>query len=229
MTLPVGQFHRNSSLSDGRAFYCRKCMAKYARDWYARTQRPKVAMRQREVEKARRRIRNATKKECTKCREILFRSAFSRNKGNLDGLQDYCRTCMAEYQQQYYQDNPHKCQQRKHRQREWQRNLSPEKKRAASLRALLRRHNLTNEEHAALYEACDHRCQVCKLHATENTWKGLSGQLCIDHVDAAGKPVVRGLLCNRCNSLLGRMGDDREGVMRYVDYLRRYQGSKTGN
>jgi hypothetical protein len=165
-------------------------------------------------------------KYCPLCKTVATRSAFNQHKGRVDGLQSYCRECMAEYQQQYYEANPKKYQARKEYCRDWQRNLSPEKKKAARLRALLRRHGLTNEVLTALYEACDHRCQVCKLHAIENTWKGLSGQLCVDHVLVAKKRVVRGLLCNRCNSLLGRMGDDQAGVIRYVRYLERYHQRK---
>jgi hypothetical protein len=132
---------------------------------------------------------------------------------------------MSKYQQRYYEDNPEKHEQRKRRQSVWQRNLSPEKKQAARLRALLGRYGLTNEELTGLYKACDYRCPVCKLHASENTWKGLRGQLCVDHVLFPGKRVVRGLLCNRCNSLLGRMGD-RKGVIRYIRYLTRYHHRK---
>src|SRR5207245_2851742 len=103
------------------------------------------------------------------------------------GLQCYCRKCAAEHQQEYYVNHAEKDEQRKRRQSQWQRNLSPEKKKASRLRALLHRHHLTYEEHTALYEACSDRCQVCKLHARENTWKGLIGQLCVDHVLVAGK------------------------------------------
>jgi hypothetical protein len=221
--LPISQFQRNSRMSDGRAFYCRECMGRYAKDWYDRTQKPRIAARQQQREKERERIRKRRKKLCSRCKKVLPRSAFNQHKGTLDGLQGFCRQCSAEHQQGYYKENPIKHEQRKRRQSEWQRNLSPEKKKAARLRALLARHDLVIEELTALYEACRHRCQVCKLHASEHTWKGLTGRFCVDHVLVAGRPVVRGLLCNRCNSLLGRMGDDRAGVMRYVDYLERYE------
>jgi hypothetical protein len=209
-------------MSDGRAFYCRECMAKYAKDWYDRTVNPKVAARQQEEEKRRERIRIRPRKKCSRCRKGLPRSAFNQHKVTLDGLQAYCRQCSAKHQQGYYKENPEKHEQRKRRQSEWQHNRTPEQKKAARLRALLARHHLTKEEFTALYEACGHRCQVCNLHARENTWKGLTDQLCIDHVVVAGRRVVRDLLCNRCNSLLGRMGDDRAGVMRYVRYLENY-------
>ncbi|MBI1913666.1 MAG: hypothetical protein HYS12_02755 [Planctomycetes bacterium] len=226
MDLPVGQFHRNRRRPDGRAFYCRKCMAEFTHNWYDRTQEPKVIARQQEAEKERERIRNARRKECNRCRKLLPRSDFNQHKRTPDGLQGYCRTCQTEYERVYYDANPEKHEARKQYCRDWQRNLSPEKKKAARTRALLGRHGLTYEELTALYEACQSRCQVCNLHASENTWKGLTGQLCVDHVLVAGKRVVRGLLCNRCNSLLGRMGDDREGVLRYVRYLESYQQRK---
>src|SRR5205085_2220120 len=137
-------------------------------------------------------------KYCPRCEAVLPVAKFHRNSRRPDGRAFYCRKCMAKYQQWYYEDNPDKDEQRKRRQSEWQRNLSPEKKKAARLRALLQRHQLTPEELAALYQACGHRCQVCQLHASEHRWKGLSGQLCVDHILVDGKRVVRGLLCNRC-------------------------------
>ncbi len=224
--LPVEQFHRNSDRPDGWAFYCRQCMAQYAKNWYDRTEKPKVIARQQERESERDHIRIRNEKKCSKCGSMLPRSAFIRHRRTLDGLQAYCRSCMPEYHQQYYKDHPGKHEQRKRRQAEWQRNLSPEKKKAARLRALLSRYGLTSEELSALYERCNYRCQVCKLHASEHTWKGLIGQLCVDHILRDGERIVRGLLCNRCNSLLGRLGDDRPGVMRYVCYLERYRASK---
>src|SRR5262249_30048599 len=150
-------------------------------EWYDRTQKPKVAARRKEAEKERERIRKRVKKRCARCRRVMLRSAFSQHNGNPDGLQTYCRRCMGDYQQCYYDGNPDKHQQRKRRQADWQRNLSPEKKKAAKLRALLARHQLAEGELAALDAACGHRCQVCKLHASEHRWKALSNQLCIDH------------------------------------------------
>jgi hypothetical protein len=38
--------------------------------------------------------------------------------------------------------------------------------------------------------------------------------------------AIRGLLCSNCNRGLGLLGDDLEGVLRAVEYLRRYEVRK---
>ncbi len=74
--LPVAQFHRNSSRPDGRAFYCRKCMSECAKNWYDRTEKPKVVARQQHIEKERDRIRKRKKKESLKVREDVATFGF---------------------------------------------------------------------------------------------------------------------------------------------------------
>ena len=51
-------------------------------------------------------------------------------------------------------------------------------------------------------------CAICKRHK----------KLHIDHDHETGN--VRGLLCSPCNTTLGRAGDNEEGLMRFVSYLR---------
>jgi hypothetical protein len=40
----------------------------------------------------------------------------------------------------------------------------------------------------------------------------------VDHDHETG--AIRGLLCKHCNSSLGKLGDNLEGLMRAVDYLK---------
>ena len=39
----------------------------------------------------------------------------------------------------------------------------------------------------------------------------------VDHCHSTGE--VRGILCNRCNQLLGMFGDNAEGVTKFLKYL----------
>ncbi|EOF7676828.1 endonuclease domain-containing protein [Pseudomonas aeruginosa] len=47
--------------------------------------------------------------------------------------------------------------------------------------------------------------------------------LCVDHCHSTGR--VRGLLCQQCNSAIGLLGDNEEGVERALRYL---QGKERG-
>jgi hypothetical protein len=43
-------------------------------------------------------------------------------------------------------------------------------------------------------------------------------KLCVDHCHTTGQ--VRGLLCDACNTSIGKLGDTAEALQRVADYLR---------
>lgn len=59
---------------------------------------------------------------------------------------------------------------------------------------------LTCEDYDRLAARADGRCEICSIPA-ENT---PHRQLHIDHDPSVGRGAVRGLLCSRCNTRLGR-------------------------
>jgi hypothetical protein len=96
---------------------------------------------------------------------------------------------------------------------------------AHSLR-VLRDYNLAPGEYDALYEAQGGMCYTC------GPWtgnRGLSKKLSVDHDHSCcPKPptcgkCTRGLICSRCNSLIGEVGDSAghaiDRLKRYIDYL----------
>lgn len=71
------------------------------------------------------------------------------------------------------------------------------------------RYGLTVEQVAEMKLSQDNLCAICSL--TPNTWH-------IDHDHTTGK--VRGLLCGQCNMALGLMKDDKDRLLKAVEYLR---------
>ena len=59
----------------------------------------------------------------------------------------------------------------------------------------------------------DNRCAICDR-------KPYKRRLAVDHCHSTGK--IRGLLCNECNTLLGRLGDDAYHVKQFIDKLLKY-------
>lgn len=57
-------------------------------------------------------------------------------------------------------------------------------------------------------------CECCGIHQ-----KDVVRRFALDHCHETGK--FRGWLCGRCNTGIGSLGDDLEGVMKAVRYLRR--------
>lgn len=78
---------------------------------------------------------------------------------------------------------------------------------------IMRLYGLTPDEYDQIYEAQGGRCAICQ-RAT-----GARKRLPVDHDHADGE--VRGLLCTRCNDMLGHLRDDREAFVRAAEYLER--------
>jgi len=85
----------------------------------------------------------------------------------------------------------------------------------------------TPEEKAASYRKCKYGISVNEFIAMLDNQGGLCAICCkplvpgrlthVDHSHDTGK--VRGLLCEKCNPLLGYARDDRDILLSAVDYL----------
>lgn len=76
----------------------------------------------------------------------------------------------------------------------------------------MRRYGLTLASFAAMVEAQNGGCKVCRTPL-------LGGQQThVDHCHATG--VVRGILCSRCNTAIGLLDDSPERAVALAEYLR---------
>lgn len=66
-------------------------------------------------------------------------------------------------------------------------------------------YRLSCAEFDELWQYSEGRCQICRAHEAETT----RGRLVIDHAREYGWSGVRGLLCDKCNTLMKRI-DARE-------------------
>jgi hypothetical protein len=105
--------------------------------------------------------------------------------------------------------------------RVWRTN-NPDKHNAANQRwKINRRMKLCDFD--AMLAAQGGGCAICKItHAARKR----SGRLSIDHCHTTGR--VRGLLCHRCNSLLGHAKDNVETLRRAIAYLEVSRGDNSG-
>ena len=78
---------------------------------------------------------------------------------------------------------------------------------------LKRSYGLTVAEVEAMYEEQGGLCRICRTPTGE--------ALNIDHCHATGK--VRGLLCRRCNTLLGSASDDVLLLQACINYLQEWR------
>lgn len=89
-------------------------------------------------------------------------------------------------------------------------------------RIVLRSHNVTKEQYAAMLEAQDGVCSICKQKETAmDPRTGLTRNLSIDHNHETG--AIRELLCSRCNIMIGLAKDNIETLTNAIRYLEKHE------
>ena len=74
------------------------------------------------------------------------------------------------------------------------------------------RYGLTPEKYYLLFEQQNNKCAICECEFTDRI-KGF-----VDHNHVNGE--IRGLLCNKCNTLLGMANDNIEILENAIKYLK---------
>lgn len=85
---------------------------------------------------------------------------------------------------------------------------------------MVRKYGLTPAEYSAMHVAQDGKCAICEREETSMTVKGAVRSLAVDHCHNTGK--VRGLLCSRCNTTLGRIEESPQLLRAMFDYLHKH-------
>jgi hypothetical protein len=85
---------------------------------------------------------------------------------------------------------------------------------------LLKKYGITIDQYEAMLQQQGGRCAICGTSEPGVTVGGHLTIFRVDHCHTTG--AVRGLLCNRCNSGLGHLGDDPARVEAALRYLRNF-------
>ena len=80
--------------------------------------------------------------------------------------------------------------------------------------ALKSKYSISLEEYNSLLNKQDSKCAICNTGDP----KGVSGEFVVDHCHDTGN--IRGLLCNHCNTGLGKLGDSIESLEKALTYLK---------
>lgn len=122
-----------------------------------------------------------------------------------------CKSCLKTYyQQRYVQHREHLL----HNSKLWSRqNKNP--RRLTPNERLIKKYNITIEEKAKLLQAQDGVCSICRsAFPSEQMNKAV-----VDHCHTQGH--IRGILCRRCNCLLGFAQDNPEILQSAINYLKK--------
>ena len=133
---------------------------------------------------------------CTKCDPPAFkpRSEFSKCAKNADGLNHYCRACMAKY--------AHATRDRHNKKLKARNKAHPEILRAQHLKS---KYGITQNDYDEMYLAQEGKCSIC----------GKEEKLEVDHNHDTGN--VRGLLCKSCNMTLAHDANWMRAALAYLE------------
>jgi len=132
-------------------------------------------------------------KVCTGCGLAKSLEEFHPAKGRRDGRTSRCKSCCNA--------------QTKERLKLGCYSKRKQNTKYARERLLAKQYGITLTEEARLFQLASNKCQVC----------GSNVDLKIDHDHKTG--AVRGVLCSKCNSALGYLGDNITNVLKLVQYL----------
>jgi hypothetical protein len=142
--------------------------------------------------------------------------SFQRRSVSSDGLEFRCRTCLGEYNRGHRAGmSPEKIEKRRASQRvamNARYKIDDSIRDRMWRRSIERRYQIDETKYVALLERQGGSCAVC-LSVDSGR------RLAVDHCHVTG--VVRGLLCSKCNTAIGMLGDNEEGIERALAYLQR--------
>ncbi len=136
-------------------------------------------------------------KTCSKCNIEKDESEFYRDKASTDGFRYYCKVCSKESAALWEKNNPTRVADR-HQQRKF---------------------GLANGRKAAMIAEQDNKCAMCGDLFIK--------QICTDHDHSVTAFIlVRDILCNGCNTIIGHAKDQRERLLQGVAYLDKWEKIK---
>jgi hypothetical protein len=155
---------------------------------------------------------------CKKCGAEKPLEAFRPHKTGR-GNRHVCRECERAYRAKHYAANPEKycaisrewCKRNPERRNSTKRNWYRQNKRHHAATVRKRAYGISSEEYNQLTASQDNACAIC-----EKPW---SGRVCVDHDHKTGR--VRGLLCIKCNAVLGMSNDSFRVLFSAIRYLQK--------
>lgn len=172
-------------------------------------------------------------KRCTKCGEFKKVSNFHKWSKGQDGLKLQCKQCVREYD--LAEDDPKRKMPRKIQgilqhcrkcnnyldKKEFYSNNTYCKSCTVLIGHIgnLKKYNMTRDEYVDLELKQNGLCAICKEPETQKRRLSVDhDHACCPGSNSCGK-CIRGLLCFRCNSVLGQISDNKNILQSMIDYL----------
>lgn len=146
---------------------------------------------------------------CPKCNEEKTDNSFFNDKSTKTGLRSRCKPC----ERQYY-SRPEIKEKLKLNSRKYRAKFSPQEyKERNRIQWRNWRYKISPEAYERMFKEQNGACAICKYQYTDGR------VLQIDHNHSNG--FVRGLLCKKCNTYMGMIGESIQTIDRMKAYLLR--------
>jgi hypothetical protein len=151
-------------------------------------------------------------KICSKCGQEKEITEFQKCKGGNFGVRTDCKICHAFYMHNHYIKNREEIL-LKHK--IWKKSHKNELKNAQ----IKNKYGITLDQYNQMLEAQNGVCAICENREFESE-NGKIRVLSIDHNHLTGKN--RGLLCGKCNRMIGLSNDDNNVLISAINYLNKH-------
>lgn len=144
-------------------------------------------------------------KKCGICKEYKVKEEYNYDEKTCDQWSVLCKKCKTDYTNDWVKENPNR-------------------RKDIHLKSLLnKKYKIQREFYDDLLEKQGGKCSICG--ATNTVCKRYS-RLVVDHNHKTGR--IRGLLCMKCNTLLGNAQDSIETLKNAIKYLQENSDGKEG-
>lgn len=202
-------FHRAKNQPLGRHPQCKDC-----RSELGKAERAVRGTRQAE----RMALFSEGLQQCSTCAEVKALDAFYRSSRSKTGRKSECIPCYKAKGSEYREREGVS---ERYRRRHIERRLKDPVKYYKESRdnQLRHKYGIDSGDYDAMLESQSGRCGICASRPD-------GYQLYVDHCHKTG--AVRGLLCRKCNSGIGMLGDTHESVRRALEYLEKAERPAAG-
>lgn len=144
---------------------------------------------------------------CYKCKVVKNTENFYSDKRKKTGFHSWCKECEREHNKQ-----PHIRERLTQNAKRYRAKIGPEKYKEMNRRIWRKwRYKISPEAYERMFKEQNGSCAICQYQYTDGR------VLQIDHDHNTG--TVRGLLCKKCNTYIGMIGERLDTIDRMRAYL----------
>ena len=167
-------------------------------------------------------------KRCPKCKIIKLLYDFPKSRCRANGVGSWCKVCKRVYNREFYTRNKEAIIKRTKDYRASNKDKVADfhktPKRRATKRAwtLKKKYGLSMQDYNTILAQQGGVCSICGEAETAKDVAGNLKPMSVDHSHVTG--VVRTLLCDRCNKLVGALEKNPARTAQILEYINTWSG-----